>query len=318
MIQNRREILTVGGLLAIAASTGLGSPARATASPQGQGSLPGRKIELNGIPYHVSDRGRGDNVVLLLHGMPDTSGVWRHQVEAITTAGYRVIVPDMLGYGETAKPAEAARYVGEKILADMITLLDTLAIPRVDIIGHDWGAYASWELALAFPQRFRRHVTLSVGHPDSVLAARSIDELKTSWYMYFNTQASTAELYAANDGEWLRTFFLPTHPELDEVWSRMKDPAAMRGMLNWDCGNPMSGLYLAASKGQIASRPCSVPTLGLWSTGDTYLWESQMTQSAKAMSAPWRYERIEGGSHWLQLDRPHEVSSAILKWLTQG
>src|SRR3546814_6207228 len=92
--------------------------------------------------------GRGDKVVLWLHGMPDTSGVWRHQAEALVRSGYRVIAPDMLGYGETEKPQETERYTGDKILGDMVALLDTLAIPKMDIVGHDWGGYASWELAI--------------------------------------------------------------------------------------------------------------------------------------------------------------------------
>src|SRR3546814_3135110 len=80
--------------------------------------------------------------------MPDPSGVWRHQAEALVRSGYRVIAPDMLGYGETEKPQETERYTGDKILGDMVALLDTLAIPKMDIVGHDWGGYASWELAI--------------------------------------------------------------------------------------------------------------------------------------------------------------------------
>src|SRR3546814_6930903 len=66
--------------------------------------------------------------------------------------------------------------------------------------------------------------------------------------MYLNTQQDADELYAANDGEFFRKFFLPTHPELDEVWSRMKDPRALHAMLNWDRANPVAKMYLAAIK----------------------------------------------------------------------
>jgi pimeloyl-ACP methyl ester carboxylesterase len=281
------------------------------------GSLPGRKIEVNGVRYHVADHGDGDRVVLLLHGMPDTSSSWRHQVEALVDAGYRAIVPDMLGYGETDKPGEVARYNGEKILGDILALLDALEISRTDIIGHDWGAYVSWELAINFPERFRRHIALSIGHPDSVLRARSIEEVKDNWYMYLNTMDAVEDLYACNDGAWLREIFLPTHPEIDEVWSRMKDPLAMRSMLAWDRANPMSALYLAASQGQVPARACTVPTLGIWSAGDTYLSESQMKASSESMSAPWRYARIDHGSHWMQLDQPNEVNALVLNWLDQ-
>ncbi len=322
MPNDRRDFLKSAGLLAL--STGLGGRS-ADAADAGaksvtprlgvRGSMPGTKMELNGVRYHVGEQGSGDKVVLLMHGMPDTSSVWTDQVPALVNAGYRVIAPDMLGYGETEKPQDAQRYRGELIIADMVALLDTLDVPQVDLVGHDWGAFFSWELALNFPERFRRHVALSVGHPDLMMNVKSVDEVKYSWYMYLNTMADTAQLYAANDGAFFRKFIVPTHPDVDEVWSRMKDPAAMNGMLNLDRANPMASAYLAAVTSTAAPRKCQVPTLGLWSSGDTYLWESQVQDSATLMAAPWRYRRVEGGSHWLMLDRPQQVTTQMLEWL---
>lgn len=279
-------------------------------------SIPGQKIVLNGVTYHVGDQGKGDRVVLLLHGMPDTSAVWRHQVKALVDAGYRVIVPDMLGYGETDKPQDVARYRGELIIADMIALLDALKLKQVDVVGHDWGAFVSWELVLNVPERVRRHVALSTGHPDRMMAVRSTDEVKESWYMYLNTQADAGPLYAANDGAFFKRFLLPSHPEVDEVWSRMKDPRAMTGMLNWDRANPMAGGYLVVETGK-GERRSSVPTLGIWSSGDKYLWEGQMKDSASLMDAPWKYVRFDGPSHWLMLDAPNETNRLLLDWLGQ-
>src|SRR3546814_9527225 len=86
--------------------------------------------------------------------------------------------------------------------------------------------------------------------------------------MYLNIQQDAYELYAANDGEFFRKFLLPTHPELDEVWSRMKDPRALHAMLNWDRANPVAKMYLAAIKEGVEIRHCRVPTLGIWSAGD--------------------------------------------------
>jgi pimeloyl-ACP methyl ester carboxylesterase len=233
-------------------------------------------------------------------------------------AGYRVIVPDMLGYGETGKPQDVQRYGGEQILGDLVVLLDALGLQKMDVVGHDWGAYLGWELALNFPERFRRHVALSIGHPDSFLKARTVEELKYSWYMYFNTLPGVAELYAIKDGAFFTQLLIPGHPDPAEVWSRMKDPQALNAMLNWDRANPMSSLYLAAAKGQITSRKCGIPTLGIWSSGDDYLSEAQMKQSAQSMAAAWRYQRIENASHWLMLERPKIVNTSILNWLSQS
>ena len=324
MESERREFLKSAGLLAL--STGLGGiTAHAATAPPAQpaagtlgarGSVPGRKIELNGMRYHVGEQGSGDKIVLLLHGMPDTSSVWDKQIPALVQAGYRVIVPDMLGYGETEKPADPKRYALENIIGDMVALIDTLGSKQIDVVGHDWGAVTSWELVLNFPERFRRHVALSVGNPDLAMNMDSISQVRASWYMYLDTQEATAQLYAANDGAFFKKLIIPTHPEIDEVWSRVKDPEAMIGMLNWDRGNPMAASYLAMVTNTAAPRKCTVPTLGMWSTGDAYLWESQVKDSAQLMAASWRYVKVEDASHWMMLDQPQRVNTALLEWLT--
>ena len=324
MENERREFLKSAGALALSATLGAGAtqasgtpPARPARPNLGvRGSVPGKKMKLNGVNYHVGEQGSGDKIVLLLHGMPDTSSTWDYQVPALVEAGYRVIVPDMLGYGETEKPAEASRYALENILGDMLALLDTLGPKQVDLIGHDWGAVTSWELVLNFPERFRRHVALSVGNTDLAMTMESISQVSSSWYMYLNTEEATPQLYAANDGAFFKRFIIPTHPEIDEVWSRVKAPDAMLGMLNWDRGNPMAAAYLAMATSTAAPRKCTVPTLGMWSTGDTYLWESQVKDSGTLMAAPWRYLKVDNASHWLMLDQPQQVNTAILEWLS--
>lgn len=327
MSNERRTFLKTGSLLALGATLGgiaadaaAATPSAATAAGPSapHPSIPGKKIEINGVRYHVGDQGSGDKVVLMLHGMPDTSAAWRHQVPALVKAGYRVIVPDMLGYGETDKPQDPKRYGIEAILGDMIGLLDALGLKQVDLVGHDWGGVTSWELVLNFPERFRRHAVLSMGHVDVTMMVSTIPEVRDSWYMYLNTQDATSTLYAANDGAFLKKFFLPTHPELNEVWARMKQPDAMIGMLNWDRGNPMAAAYLAAVGAGAAGRKCKVPTLGIWSERDTYLWEAQMKDSAKLMAAEWRYARINGASHWMMLDHPEQVSKLLLDWLKKA
>jgi len=89
----------------------------------------------------------------------------------------------------------------------------------------------------------------------------------------------------------------------------------MRGMLNWDRANPMASIYLAAATSKIPPRKCQVPTLGLWSSGDTYLWEAQVQASAGLMAAPWRYVQVQGASHWMMLDQPQVLNTQILEWL---
>ena len=91
-------------------------------------SLPGKKMKIGGWNYHVSDQGEGDKVVMLVHGMPDDGSCWKYQVPALLNAGYRVIVPDTLGYGLTDRPREVEHYKVEKIIDHMFEIIEKLGI----------------------------------------------------------------------------------------------------------------------------------------------------------------------------------------------
>lgn len=277
-------------------------------------SITNTTIDINDVTYAVADHGAGERTILLLHGMPDTSSMWRAQVPALVDAGYRVIAPDMLGYGRTSKPQDAQRYQGAKIIEDLLGLIDALGVSTVDVVGHDWGAFASWELVLNHPERFNRHVTLSVGHPEVLFGEINVQSAKANWYMYLNGQENAPALYLLHDCAFLRNIILPSHPEIDEVCDRMRDPIAMRAMLNWDRGNELVDFYAAYLTGELSYPKCTVPTMGIWSRGDTYLWEAQMTASADHMAADWRYETVDG-SHWIPLDQPKELNRLLLDWL---
>lgn len=114
---------------------------------------------------------------------------------------------------------------------------------------------------------------------------------------------------------FFREFITPTHPDLDEVCSRLSEPEAMRANLNWDRGNPLAKSYVVAQAGKLHYPSITVPTLGLWSPGDTYLLEEHMQQSGEYVDADWHYQRLATGSHWCMLDNPEETNNAILDWL---
>lgn len=107
--------------------------------------------------------------VLLMHGFPDTSELWREEVAALTAAGHGCITPDMPGFGRSAflQPEELSHYSLRNIVAVMCDMLDGLGLggQRVAVVGHDWGAAVAWAFAQQVPQRLSKLVVLSVGHP---------------------------------------------------------------------------------------------------------------------------------------------------------
>ncbi|HEU5440891.1 MAG TPA: alpha/beta hydrolase, partial [Ktedonobacterales bacterium] len=122
------------------------------------------EITANGLRFFVVDEGAGAPVVLL-HGFPDTSYVWRHQISALVGAGFRAIAPDLRGRGKSEWPKRVEDYQLSNIVADVAGIMDALGVERAHIVGHDWGAAVAWLFASLLPQRVDRLVVLSVGNP---------------------------------------------------------------------------------------------------------------------------------------------------------
>lgn len=99
---------------------------------------PVRMIQTNGIQMAVYEAGSGPAVVLL-HGFPGLSFPWRHQIPALVASGYRVVVPDLRGYGLTDAPTRVEDYDIAHLTGDLVGLLDVLGIEKAVFMGHDWG-----------------------------------------------------------------------------------------------------------------------------------------------------------------------------------
>lgn len=111
-----------------------------------------RVVDTNGIRMAVRDEGRGPAVVLC-HGFPELAYSWRLQVPALVDAGYRVLVPDQRGYGDTDLPADVATYDIHHLTGDLVGLLDACGVERAVFVGHDWGGLVTWMMPLLHPAR---------------------------------------------------------------------------------------------------------------------------------------------------------------------
>lgn len=267
-----------------------------------------KKLEVGGMNFRVFDEGQ-DLPVLLLHGFPDSSYVWRKQIPALTAAGYRTIVPDLRGFGESARPEGVENYTAKLLLGDIIGILDDLEISKPHVIGHDWGAMLAWLLAGFSPDRVESLTVLSVGHPAS-MASPNIEQLLRSWYILF-FQLSSAERLLSASNWWLFRKLLQNHSELQHTIPALERPGALTAALNW---------YRANVNPKNRPRPeafplVSVRTMGVWSSRDAYLAERQMLRSTQYLTGDWRYERIDDVGHWMQLDAPDRTNELILSFL---
>src|SRR5947209_8959757 len=117
-------------------------------------STPRARVRSADVELAVREEGPSDGpVVVLLHGFPELGYSWRHQVEPLCAAGYRVLVPDLRGYGESDTPEPIEAYAIDVLAADVLALLDHAGADRGTVIGHDWGADLAWKTAWLHPDR---------------------------------------------------------------------------------------------------------------------------------------------------------------------
>jgi pimeloyl-ACP methyl ester carboxylesterase len=162
-----------------------------------------RRVTTNGIQLDVIDAGDQHNpVVVLAHGFPESSHSWRHQIEPLVEAGYRVVVPDQRGYGASSKPSEVADYRVDHLCADLVGLLDNIGADEALFVGHDWGALVVWDLARLHPDRVRGLVNVSV--PYTAWPAPPTDLMKAMWtdrffYILYFQEVGPAEAELERD-----------------------------------------------------------------------------------------------------------------------
>lgn len=270
---------------------------------------PGTTFEINGVPLYVEEHGSG-TPVLLLHGWPDSARLWRHQIPFLTGHGFRVIAPDLRGFGRSGKPADVAGYRLRNSVADVAGILDALGAGTAHVVGHDWGAAVAWLAAALLPDRVRTLTALSVPHP---FAPHTVRQQEMAWYQLFFQFEGIAEATIAYDGwAWFREFSRGDGDQ-QQYLADLSRPGALTASLNWYRANLAP--RLPGPPPQLP--PVTVPALGIWSTNDHYLDGERMRKSAAFVTGPWRYEEITGASHWIPLDAPGELNHLLLGWLRQ-
>lgn len=168
-----------------------------------------RRVEVaSGIELDVIDEGSGTSgVAVLLHGFPESSHSWRHQVSPLVDAGWRVLIPDQRGYASSSAPPEISAYRGDILADDVIALLDDIDADDAVIIGHDWGAIITWHIGQLHPSRCRALIAASV--PFTPWPIRPTENLKAAhgdnffYILYFQTPGIADEELNADPERFL-------------------------------------------------------------------------------------------------------------------
>jgi pimeloyl-ACP methyl ester carboxylesterase len=279
-----------------------------------------RDISANGIRFHIAESGAGP-LVLLLHGFPEFWWAWRHQLPRVADAGFRVVAPDLRGYGATDKPPRG--YDSLTLAADVAGLIRALGERDAIVVGHGWGGHVAWTVAAAYPWAVRRLVVLSAAHPSRWSAAiRDAAQNRASRHVLrFQLPWHPERWLVANDavniGRLLDAWRASAADEETEHMYReamqiLSVPHCAMEYYRWAVRS------LPRSDGRrfrrTVRRHITAPTLQLHGDRDTYVLPETAQGSSRHVSGPYEWRLLHDVGHYPHEERPDTVTGEILRW----
>lgn len=221
---------------------------------------------------------------------------------------YRVVVPNLRGYGRSLRPARVADYRIEHLVTD---LLDLIQEEPVRLVGHDWGGVIAWTLAAHRPDLVTKLALLNSPHPEALEKQLWSEprQLMRSWYMFFYQLPWLPEqIILRNTLRWLLSFHPGSREYLRAVAESLAHPGAASAALNY---------YRAAFRYKRPRLPrVQVPTLMLWGMKDKALGTASALASARYVEAAFDLHFWSDAGHWPQLDQPEKTCRVLSSFLS--
>ena len=266
-------------------------------------------IQANGLRFHVALCGPEDGpAVILLHGFPEFWGGWATHMPMLARQGFRVIAPDLRGYGTSEKPKRVKDYALKHLVEDVAGILDVLGHPTAYVVGHDWGGALAWEVARTIPERVERLVVINCP-PVDVLQRSALGnpmQILRSWYtLFFQMPFLPQWSSSLGNHKVLCSIMIRsavpgtfTHESLAAHRDAWSNPGAIRSMIHW---------YRAALRhAPKGGRRISVPALLLWGEGDRFLG-TPLIEPTAALCDSIEVVRFPDNTHWLPHEQPEVV-----------
>ncbi len=281
-------------------------------------------VAANGLTFAYLAAGSGP-LALCLHGFPDSAWGWRHLLPALAEAGYRAVAPFQRGYAPTDVPPDG-RYQTGALALDACALHEALAGDNeAVIIGHDWGALATYGATAWQPDRWRKVVTAAVPPANALGPAfLSFDQLRRSWYMFFFQHPLADMAVPMDDLAFIDRLWADWSPgydaraDLPHVKDALRDPANLAAALGYYRATLGTG-YQDPALAEIqaaGAKPTSQPTLYLHGRNDGCMGSELLGGVAACLPAEGsRVEVIEHAGHFLHLEQPDEVNRLIVDFL---
>ena len=245
--------------------------------------------------------------IILLHGFPETSRMWKGLIELLASKNYRVVAPDQRGYSKGARPLKVKDYSSFKLSGDVINIANAFQAKKFHLVGHDWGAAIGWSVSAMHSDRVLSYSALSVPHIDAFGDAILNDKIqrRKSYYIKLFRLRLLPEIYfTINNYSNLRKLWTSsTNEEIKDYLTVFSQKNALRTALNWYRATNLSG---SKKIGDI-----NVPTLMIYGTNDMAIGEKGVDETQKYVKNSYTLKKIDS-SHWLIQDSFEVVSNQIL------
>ena len=283
-------------------------------------------VSANGVDFaYLSDGPDDGPLALCLHGFPDTAHTWRYLLPRLADAGFHAVAPFLRGYAPTSVPVDG-RYDTGSLALDACALHEVLGgTGDAVIIGHDWGAFATYGAAAFEPDRWRRVVTAAVA-PQASMADGffTFDQLRRSWYVFFFQTPLAEYAVSLEDYAFIDRLWADWSPGFDGSWdaARVKEALAAPESLTAAIGYYRS-MFTGppedprAAEAQAASATVAPqPTLYLHGAQDGCMGIDTIGPVTDFLAPGSEMVVIEGAGHFMHVERPDDVNEHIIRFVT--
>lgn len=284
-----------------------------------------RYIQANGIEFAYLEARPAvdpDNapLVLVLHGFPDTAWSFVDLLDRLAAAGYRAIAPSMRGYAPTEVP-ERPDYSIATLGQDVLALIEHFGVDRAFVVGHDWGAVATYAAAALRPDRVRAIVTAAVPHLRRFMLRPSRAQLAASHYIFkFQLPLWPERKIREDDFAWLvdlaRSWspgWIPGDDYLVPLKANFAEPERLRAAIGYYRALPR--MFFTRVAWQFLLQPIAVPARVIHGANDGCILPQSFTDSEHLFSAGYESVRLDDVGHFMNLEAPARFADAVLDFL---
>jgi pimeloyl-ACP methyl ester carboxylesterase len=247
----------------------------------------------------------------MLHGFPEFWYSWRKQIAVVAAAGFRVVAPDLRGYNDSPRPGDVDAYKLTNVVADIAALIVENG-GRATVVGHDWGGYAAWYLAMTHPALVERLIILNAPHPKALAREmhRSLEQkVRLSYQLFFNIPLLSDAVVRLLLPVLMRRMGKFTREEIREYRKAWRQPRAIWAMLAY-----YRALFRSRAELKKLHSRIEAPTLLIFGERDPVF--TLATLDGLENDVPnMRVERISSAGHFVQTDAPETVNRLILDFL---